>query len=140
MSLLDWFIDNPELDPTEKLFMHGLQRYGQFEAMNKVAGKIEDKIIPDHDREMDRTLKELDIRTKKRMLGLPEDGEDLDNSRNSNSPFWTVSAQHALQRVPEAGFMTGKNPLSAIYKTARSVPYDSIPNVGFAGRIARALR
>lgn len=136
MSLLDWFIDDPAMDPAERLVMKGLQRYGQFEAMEKVSGNL----MPDQDRDMDRELKSLDIRTKKRMLGLPENGEDLDEARNNNRPFWTVTAQHVLQRIPETGFMSGKTPLSPIFKTARSVPHDSIPSISFAGRIARALR
>ncbi len=137
MSILDWFIDDPTMDPTEKLFMHGLQRYGQFETMERVGGALTDKILPDEDKELDREYKRLDIQTKKRMLGLPETSEDLDNSRNSNAPMWTVAAGHALQRIPEAGFMEGKNSLFPFFKTARSVPND-IPSI--ARRIGRAIR
>ena len=135
MSILDWFLDDPEQDPTDKILMNGLKRFGQYEGMRALAVHA----LPDEDRDLRRTEARLDIRTKKRALGLPEDSDDLDESRNSNAPFWTVTARHALQRIPEAGFMSGKSPLSPFLKTARSITHE--PNsIGFAGRIARALR
>lgn len=136
MSILDWFIQPDNQDPTDKLLMNGLKRFGQFQAIENVESHISDTLMPDHDKELDRILKELDIRTKKRMLGMPETSEDLDEMSGSSRPFWTVSASHVLQRIPEAGFMSGK-PLESLYKTARSVPNDSIPSL--VRRIARAV-
>lgn len=130
MSLLDWFIDDPEMDPTEKLLMHGLERYGEFQTMQNVAGAV----LPDEDRDLGRQEKRLDIAMKKRALGM-NDSETYDESRNDNWPLYAVTARHALQKIPEAGFL--KSDLSPFFKIARSAtPHDAS---SIARRLLRAL-
>lgn len=133
-SLLDWFIDNPDLDPTDKTILGGLKRYGQFQAMERAG----DYFLPDQDRDLDRELKRVQIAREKRAIGM-DDSKTYEDSINSGSPLWAVTARHVLQRIPEAGFLGGgKPPLNPLFKIARSAtPYDSIP--GIAGRLIRAV-
>lgn len=131
-SILDWFVDNPDLDQTDATILGALKRYGQFQTM----GKIGEYVMPDQDRDIDRESRRLDIRMKKRSLGM-DDSETYEDSVNDRTPLYAMTASHALQRIPEAGFLKpGKSQLSPFFKYARSVPHDDIP--GLIGRIIRA--
>ncbi len=131
-NILDWFITNPDLDPTEALLMKGLSRYGQFEGMEKLAGSV----MPDEDRDLGREEKRLDIAMKKRALGI-QTSEDYDEARNSHAPLYAITAQRLLQRIPEDGFMSGSTP-KPFFKIGRSVSNGSSP-ASIARRIFRAV-
>ncbi len=131
MSLIDWFIDNPDLDPTDATILGALKRYGQFQTM----GRIGEAILPDQDRDLRRESSRLDIAMKKRALGM-NDSETYDESRNEDLPLYALTARHALQKIPEAGFLEGPK-LRPFYKIARST--DVLGPSSVARRIVRAI-
>jgi hypothetical protein len=132
-SLLDWFVENPNLDHTDDTILGALKRYGQFQTMESIVSRI----MPDQDRDIDRESRRLDIAMKKRALGM-DDSDTYEDSINDRTPLYAMKASHALQRIPEAGFLeASKSPLIPFLKNAtRSTPRDNIP--GIIGRIIRA--
>jgi hypothetical protein len=84
-----------------------------------------------------RQNQELDIRLKRKQLGLPMDDEDYEDATNDDFPMRTFSrgalaAKHATQMIPEPAFL--KQP--AFFKYAHAVPSRSEFSAPFAPLIS----
>lgn len=105
MSLFDLF-DDDATDPYSK----AIGTYFKKKTLHDIGENLADGLFESGEEKLQRQNAELDIKMKRRALGLPMSDEDYEDATNENRPFHTAGVvaafgRHASPYVPEPGFL-----------------------------------
>jgi hypothetical protein len=129
-----------------------LRKYFQYNAANEALDFGAKYLMPDEDAELNRESRRLEVIQRKRALGMPVSTDDYERATNEDVPFHSRSLPifggHALQAIPEPGFMSQKTlpfrapssgeTIKEIFNTTRSVQKGA-DHAHSLGTIARLL-